>query len=260
MPDLEEVTSTIAGCISSALSNPDGSSKSGVQTRITPGWPVTDDLKAILAAGQVMITVYPLTGASTNTTRHQAKWTELSPPVITTTVSISDNVITLGGTITLPLNVGVQLGWRKAAYAAQSNDTLATFTAGVTGAMQSAGMNATASGTQITVVDGERVKVALGSSSVFCREAYRTKQTFVIATWAPSQTLRLATTKVFTGSFFAQPSIALPDYSTGMLLYQRDAVSDTSEVEGLYRRDQYLTVEYSVFETDEAFDVVTTHP
>lgn len=245
MADLESVTNTLATTIAGLLTD----APTGYPTRVFPGWPLTNDLIASLAAGQVMISVFPMPGASSNVTRHESNWRLLTPSVITTTYTAAGGVVTFGGTITLPLNVRIA----NALYAAQVGDTLADIASGITSALHVQGIPATSNGASVTV---DSTDVQFGSKATFVNDSFRTKQVFMISIWAPSPAARAATANAFQGNLFGTPRLTLEDGSTGIILFQREGLSDHSEVEGLYRRDMYASVEYSVFEFADAWDVL----
>jgi hypothetical protein len=258
VPDLEEVSQTLADNIAALLANESGAPRTGAHTSVFAGWPTSNDLKAALAAGHVCVSVYPMPGATSNVTRNAPDWKLKSPSVVTTTVAVANNVITFGGAITLPLNVGVRIGHIQAVYAAQAGGTLETLAAGVVWALQAMGVSAVAAGATVSITSTDAAEVTLGGRAVYCREAIQIKQVYMISIWAPSQALRMATANAFYGNFFAQTRITLSDGTIGLLLFQREVPSDHSELEGLYRRDTYATVEYAVMEYDYAWDVVTT--
>jgi hypothetical protein len=256
VPDLEEVSETLAANIAALLANDDGSPKNGAHTAVFAGWPVPSDLKTALAAGHVCVSVYPMPGATSNVTRHAPEWVLKTPSIITTTAAVTDNTITFAGAITLPLNVGVQVGPIQAAYAAQVGGTLETLATGVAVALQAEGIPATAAGPTVVIGSPDAARVTLGSRAVFWRESVQVKQVYNIGIWAPSPALRKATAAAFIGNLFADPRKTLTDGTTGILLYQRETVSDHSELENLYRRDVFASVEYPIMETTEAWDVV----
>lgn len=263
MADLEAVTLALAQNIAGMLAVPGsltGQSKTGIQTRVHPGWPLATDLKAALAAGQAFVSVNPRSGASSNVTRHEARWKDLTASAITTTASVVANVITFAGTITRPMNVAVEVGHVKIAYAVPSGATLSSLATALVALLVARGIVAVADGATVTVTSADEAVVRIGGANTIGREAFRTRQTYQVTVWAPTQPIRAATAAAFMGSFFAQSSIDLTDNTSAMLFFKSEQVSDHSEVEGCYRRDAILDVEFSVLETDTAYDVVSTQP
>jgi hypothetical protein len=257
MADLEDVSTILASTIAGLLTGAGGIPLNGVQTDVFPGWPKPNDLKAALASGGVQVSVYPMPGASSNVTRHQSTWAVFTPSTITTAANISGRLVTFSGTITLPLNVSAAMGRISALYAVQAGDTLEDIAAGLADALQVEGISAVSNGVAMTVPGNDPVIIRFGSRAVLAKESFRTKQVFTISTWAPSAALRKATLQAFQGNLFASPRIALDGgFSTGILLFQREVPSDHSEVSGLYRRDLYASVEFSVFEFADAWDVL----
>jgi hypothetical protein len=263
MADLEAVTLALAQSIAGMIAIPGsltGQSKTGVQTRVFPGWPLANDLKAALAAGQAFVSVYPRSGAASNVTRHEARWKDLTASAITTTASVVANVITFAGTITLPMNIAVEVGPVKVVYTVPSGAPLSSIATALVALLVAQGVVAVADGATVAITSADDAIVRIGGANTIGREAFRTHQAYQITIWAPTQAIRAATAAAFMGSFFAQTAIDLSDNTSAMLFFKSEQVSDHSEVEGLYRRDAIVDVEFSVLETDTAFDVVATIP
>jgi hypothetical protein len=241
--DQEAVSATLAAQIASLLTD----AATPYATRVFPGWPVTSDLERDLRAGAAQVSVFAMPGASSNVTRHEPNWKLFTPSVVTTTFVATGGRVTFGGTITFPLNVRIG----TAHYSAQPGDTLSDVARGV-----AQGLGAAWDGPSVIT---DLTDVQLGGKAVLTRESFRTKQVFMISVWAPSQAARMAVTRAFQGNLFGTPRLSLDDGTTGILLFQREGCSDHSEIQGLYRRDIYASVEFSVLEFADAWDVLIAH-
>lgn len=257
MSDIEEVAETLASTIVGII-NANGPTPAPLT--VAPGWPVSDDLNGLLRTGSVHISIYPQAGSASNVTRWQWNWQVVQPAVLTTAASVSGGVVTFSGSITPPLNVAVTATHKVYVYSATSSDTLDTIASGLA-ALISVDQPATASGPVLTVPSVPAdFKVVLGGMGTILRENARSKQSFQITVWAPTQALRVATSKAFEAGLYALNSIALPDGTAGMLLPMREFPGDAGQVEGLYRRDVIVTVEYGITETAPAWAIVTAKP
>jgi hypothetical protein len=254
--DIEDVSATLASTIAGLLTGSGGVPLNGVQTDVFPGWPKPNDLKAALAAGAVQVSVYPMPGASGSATRHERDWELLTAAVVTTTVTISNGIITFGGSITLPLNVSVNSESLTATYGATDSDTLTSLASNVAAACVASGIRAAASGAVLTLASGDPyATVSLGGQGVLGRENAREKQIFQITTWAPSQALRQATAAAFEPYLMGIDTLTLPDKSAGHIFFMKSLLNDHSELENLYRKDVWFTVEYPYVETTPAYSV-----
>jgi hypothetical protein len=259
--DIEDVADALASIVTGFLTGAGGAPLTGVQTDVFAGWPEPTALKQSLAAGNVTVSVYAMPGATSAVTRHQRDWERTGTSAITTTAAVAGGTITFGGTITLPLNVTIQApGNKSASYAAQTGDTLATLASGVATALNLAGVQASANGAAVTVADGGPLTVSLGGQGTLIRENAREKQVFQITVWAPTQALRLATSRAFEALLMGLDVVALPDGSQGNIMFMRNMLNDHSQLENLYRRDVWMTVEYPITETTIAWDVVSVEP
>lgn len=258
MADVEDVAAALADLVAGFVTGTGGVPLTGVQTDIVTGWPRPNDLKDTLADGGVMISVFPLSGATSNVTRHQWEWETVMVPEITATADVEGGTITFGGAIVLPFNICVTApGCRAASYAAVAGETPESLAAAVAAALRASGEPTVASGAQVITGRGGPLTVTLGGSGVLAREAAREKQVFRITTWASSQALRLATAKVFEAKLLALTRIRLPDGTIGTPKYMRTIVSDHGELESEYRRDLDLFVEYPIIETISGTTVVS---
>jgi hypothetical protein len=252
MADLEDVTAALASAITDIIN----ASGAPAPISVISGWPLPDDLDAASKAGKVIVSVYPQPGTTSNVTRFQWNAVQQTPAVITTTATLSGGVITLGGTITLPLNVSIFASGASYSYAAQIGDTLATIVIQLSYLLQNV-FPITTSPTTITFVNPPiDLAIYLGGQGSLLRENAREKQAFQITIWAPTQPLRAATIKAFEPGLFALDYITLPDMTAGMLFSMRSFNSDAGQIDNFYRRDIIVTVEYGITEILPAWSVV----
>ncbi len=274
MADIEDVSATLASTIA-GLINTNGAP---VPVTVAPGWPLANDLNALIIEGKAHVSVYPQPGVTSNVTRFRKEWKEVSRVPLTLTATINDPfTITFGGSVTLPANIAVRFLNNDYVYSCVDGDTPASVAAGLAalindsfGLSFGAGMVmafplaspasiiSTAAGAVLTIARGDpNMRVAIVGEGLMIRETARERQGFQITIWAPSQAIRVALSKAFEAALLSYDRLALPDGTDGILTYQRSMVSDNSELEGLYRRDIIVMVEYGITETAPAWTVVS---
>lgn len=256
MASVEDVLDALAARIAAFL---EAAGPPAVIT-VFPGWPLANDINAAMAAGKVLVSVYQQPGMTTNVTRFRRDWEVLTPAAISTTVSIAGDVVTFGGTITLPLNVGIRALNKDYGYTAVSGETLASLATALA-ALLSGDLTASASGPQLTISSAPLdFSIALGGKGVIVRENVRIKQGFQITIWAPNPTLRRAAADAFEAAMFGDDRFSLPDGTVGMLSFERSAITDVNALQAEYRKDIFTYVEFGMTEAEPAWSVVKFHP
>lgn len=112
MADEVDVENTLVSLISAAL-YPNGTAAAcaaGVPCKVFRGWRTQQAQTAAIAGNFVNISVATRNGVERNTSNHRygAYWQV--NPVHTLTATVSDNTITIGGTVSIPQNVVVLIG------------------------------------------------------------------------------------------------------------------------------------------------------
>lgn len=241
MADLSDVTNTLASLANTALHL----NSSGAGITIAPGWPIPNQLDSVLAAGNAMVSVYPMPGMDANTTRFLMEEPQaLSTPVASLTMTVSNNTVTVGGTINPGEAAFIGVNHTPYSHGVVSTDTTATIATALAGLIP----NATASGSVVTI-GGNVFDLAASVSALASlqTEIARQKRVFMITAWCPSPSIRDTIAKaidVYMKSFQGL-RITLPDNTYAVLIYRGTLETDELSTRNIYRRDLRYEVEYA---------------
>lgn len=249
MADISDVLTVLAQTVAGTI-YPGGTgqpSVTGALTTIKPGWPGVQELDNAMAAGNVMISIYPRP-EERNTTRFRQQWQTVSVTAPTLTATISGNQITIGGTVSSPQTVMAILNSTPVsagnayAYAVQPTDTLATIAAGLAALIP----NATASGAVVTV-SGSLFGLAaqISTPGVMAQEIGRQQRLIQITVWAPTQPLRDATAAALDVALRLAQRMVMPDGFWAALMYKGTPMTDMLTKQAIFRRDVLYEVEYA---------------
>lgn len=262
MADLSDVTDAIAGVLAAAL-YPEGAgggrmSVAGLPVTILPAWPEASTLTKALAAKQAMVSVFPPPNLERATTRALSQWLPAGTKTRTVT-ALADpaaGTVTLGGTVSGGLIVGLIVDEATFAYAIQPTDTLPGIASALAALVAASGRAATSSGPVLTIPGTHRLVARIGIVDRLAKEVERSDRVFMVTVWAPSPAARKAVARVVrnrlaTLNFF----IALADGSAGWIRYDRTNEDDQAQREGLYRRDLSYWVEFGEYDVEVAYEV-----
>ena len=215
--------------------------------RIYRGWPNTTALHADLAAGRVNVTVFPVPGATRNTTRYAPDW--LPDPVAPTlTVSVAGTSVTFAGTADLGQLAGVLVDGTSYVHRTTAGDTPALVAATLAAAIYPTRIVLT-SGASLTIPSAATLIARTAADATSSRELRRQQQEFRITTWCPSPDLRDAACEAIDVAYAATPFLTLADGSAARLRFTSTTTFDTRQDAALYRRDLHYTVEYPTTQT-----------
>ncbi len=254
MADLADVEQAIVSLIEQAV-YPQGTglpSVANTNCLIYRGWPISQNLDKDLAAGNINISVYPQ-DVEQKTTRYPQDYQTLTIPTPALKLTVLGNTITVGGTPGSPLNLAVKVNGTGYLYAVQPGDTatsIATALAALTG-----GSN---TGPVITIAGAYAITTAVGVVATAIREIKRQKRNFMISFWCPTPQARDAVVPPVDVALSKLNFIALPDGSTGRIVYVKTCVVDRAEKQGLFRRDLWYSVEYPTTDSIPAAQIVDT--
>ena len=244
MPAQSDVETALVQLAATAL-YPNGSTASpaiAATVRIYRGWPNTAALGADLAAGRVNITVFPVPGATRNTTRYTPDW--LPDPVTPTlTVTASATTATFAGTADLGQLAGLLLDGQPYVHRTVANDTPALVAATLTAAIATTRI-AINTGASVTIPSATTLIARTAADATSAQELRRQRQEFRITAWCPTPDLRDAACEVVDIAYAATPFLTLADGSPARLLFASTTTFDTRQDAALYRRDLLYTVEY----------------
>ena len=246
MADISDVekalVSTIASGLFSAAYSPGAyqSSVAGFTTKLYRGWPEAANLDADLLAGTVHASVFPL-AMGRNTTRHEFQWQNLPYTAPTLTVSLAGPVVTFGGTAAVGQLVGVGVGTNSASYVVQAGDSPASVVAALAALL---GSGWVASGATITAPTDAYLVARVVQFVTGRLETRLQEQHFSVSVWAPSPAARDATAGLTDNTLAQVQWIALPDGTSGHLIYRGTFTNDKPARDRTWQRDLRYSVEY----------------
>ena len=258
MADLSDVLDAFVGVLSAALypSGTGAASAIGAPVAVFPGWPEANKLDAALAAGRVMVSVFPPPNLERATTRAMSQWLRATPPVRTLTVALAGQAVTIGGTAAPPQWVSVVADKVGASYRVQAGDTPATVAAALAALLTAKDRPATSAGPTLTLTAALSVAARVGTVAGLAKEVERTQRAVMTTVWAPSPVLRKAAGRIVRARLARVPKfLDLPDGSAAWLVYDRTNDSDVAEKVALYRRDLTHWAEFGEYDVTEGYEV-----
>lgn len=268
MADLSDVETAIANLIGSVV-YPNGSaspssllggSGSPVGVKIYRGWPNPAQLDKDLAAGLVNISVFPRVSVDRNTTRYPVDFQEISRGVATLTATVSDNKVTIGGTVNVAVAqfVTIIIGPRVVvSYAVQVGDTLVSIAASLAALITAAFAPTTSAGPVISVPTSAYLVAEVGVTGIQMAETERQLSQLQITFWCPDPVSRDNAGKLIRPVLSQRTFITLADQSAARFRFHGTNVSDSAERVQLYRRDTIYDVEFATTVTDAVFEVTS---
>lgn len=287
MADETDVENVLVGLIAGYL-YPNGTSQASAANPVPPkgvqvfrGWPsmqAQEAAKGTLTSsgaytGQfVNVSVAARNGVESNTSRYPFTWQTVTPPTHTLTASVTNNVVTLGGTIAVPQNVliiiapnSVEAQNNVFVHAVQSNDTLSSIASALATAINAKFPGTISNGATITVASSADVIARVASSGIVIKEVGRQQKSFQITVWAPpasagldSDAWRTSVSKVIDANLKSLVRIVMPDQVYAHIKYERTITMDAAQMDGLYRRDLYFSVEYATTITMTGYEIGVT--
>ena len=210
--------------------------------RLYRGWPNVTALDADLAAGRVNVTVFPVAGATRNTTRYSPDW--LPDPVTPTlTASVTGTTATFAGTADLGQLAGLLVDGTSYVHRTAAGDTPALVAATLAAAIYPTRIVLT-SGASVTIPSATTLIARTAADATSAQELRRQRQEFRITAWCPTPDLRDAACEAVDIAFAATPFLTLADGSPARLRFVSTTTFDTRQDAALYRRDLLYTVEY----------------
>lgn len=265
MADLSQVRDTIKAIVAAAIyptgtSNPSAilQGETPVPCQIVAGWPVKDQLAQNLAAGVATVSIWPVNGAERNTSRFARVYTALSNPPPTITATVAADAVTLGGAVSTPQNLAVIAAAQAYLYAVQPGDTLTTIAAALAALIE----GASSAGSVVTIPGATDLVARAGGVGTVIRELRRQERLFQVSSWCSTPAQRDAVApfvdSVLIGAGLpnGREFIALPDGSSGRILYQRSNEIDQDQLVGSFRRDLIWSVDYPTTDTETVAQIV----
>ncbi len=210
--------------------------------RLYRGWPNAAGLNADLAAGRVNVTVFPVPGATRNTTRYAPDW--LPDPVTPTlTVSVAGTTATFAGTAGPGQLAGLLIDGTTYVHRTAEGDTPALVAATLAAAIYPTRIVLTA-GASLTIPSASALIARTAADATSSQELRRQQQEVRITAWCPTPDLRDAACEAIDVACAATPFLTLAGGFPARLRFASTTTFDARQDAALYRRDLLYTVEY----------------
>ncbi len=230
------VTALSAGIYPSGTTQP---SATGTPTKIYAGWPTESQLDADLIANTAHVTVYPLPAERVESITNLDAVTK-SMSAAGTTLTISANQVTVGGTPAVGDVAVIHKNYIGYAYAIVASDTAATIATAL-----AALIGGVAAGSVITAPAGTFALAAKVSvPAVVTAPMRRLSRNMQVTVWASTPAIRDATGKKIDQVLFSASPLSLADGSACGMIYMSSPRTDMMQKAKLYRRDLILQASY----------------
>jgi uncharacterized Zn ribbon protein len=260
--DESGVARTLVSLISQTL-YPNGTGAPSIVRNATPvivrrGWPDETNLRNDLNAGKAYVTVFTRSGAEINVTAYSPEWKELSRSNKTITATVEGNAITLGGSVTLPHNLHVKgAGGYSVGYTVVQGDTLTSIATALASLIDEEYPGTTSVGPTITVAGFPGIlSVGIGVAGMVYKEVKRQQKSFQVICWTATPQVRDSLGSILDPVLADQDHITFAEGDSGWVWYESTMTFDSSEEEGLWRRDLFYRIEYATLITAPATEVV----
>lgn len=208
------------------------------------GWPSQATLDFDLLGQKSHISVFSLPGGQ-NTTRYPQRTQRIgAPSVVTLGWTVAGTTATLGGTVSIPQNVGIIVDDAAYVYAVLGSDTLASVAAALA-ALIAANRACTSAGPAITIPGASQITARVGTVSNVAQELSRQKECCQITVWTSTPAARKILMGAIRTAMALTPRIALPDGFGARVRYRNGAPLDDAQKALLYRYDLFYDVEYA---------------
>lgn len=249
MADLSDVENVlVATCAAALYPNGTGSaSAAGVAVTVIAGWPIPAQVDAVLAAGNALVSVFPMPGMDANTTRFAADMQpQTAVPAAKLTLAVAGNQITVGGAILAGEAATALVNYRPYSYAVKVTDTAATVAAALAALIP----NATAAGSVITIASVFDIRALVSVPVLMQAEVARQSRVFLVSAWCPTPAVRDAVIKAIDVALKQQSRIVMPDNTYARMIYRGTLQTDEMAKQRIYRRDLRYEIEYVTTATE----------
>lgn len=274
MADISDITAYLkAQAVAAVYPNGVGTKNSiaGLDVRISEGWPISDQLELDLAGnikdstgavvpranGQVPnISIFPWGSTPGHTYQILDETYTIVEPVITTTVHVSGEVITVSGTLSPAEFLTVIID--DAVICSQTGADVAAMLAALAAQAVAGGYAATATATTLTVPFGHSMIVRQGGKGIVGKVTNRQIQSVMVTVWAPTPQIRTTLAAAIDNLIKQNIKITLPDTSEAIIRYGGTVINDDRQTVTLYRRDLLYSAEFATVEQFGATTITST--
>jgi hypothetical protein len=244
MATISDVENTVCTLLETVL-YPNGTSMpsvTGYNILLTPGEPVSNVLDSQLLANASMVAVFPLTGTDKDVTKYSSKiWYQVSVNLATLFVNISQNVITINGTVTVPQGVLVTIDHVNYPYAVQPDDTLSSIATNIAALIPAA----VATGNTVVLNSGfSSLSAEAIQQGIIARESKRQQKLFYVSVFAPNPQHRAIIADACETYLGDVERIFFNDATSAVVWYKTVYERDLFQKQVVYQRDLVFNIEY----------------
>ena len=261
MASITDAANAVVAAVAAAL-YPDGvdpdnpNSAAGMPCKVYMGWPLPKNLDDDMAAGTVNVSVFPRPGERI-TSRYFEQWQMTIAPNPTLTLTVVDQTVMVGGTVSLPQVCAIIANGIGYPYEVQEGDSLDDIAAGLAALIAVDLPDVTVDGTAVTLPNTAIINdVRLGAAGTAVREIRRQEKQMQVSVWAPTPASRDAVAKVIDLLFARRQCFSDPDGLAISAVYNGSNLIDEKQKQVIYRQDFMLTVEYGTAEKQQQMQIV----
>lgn len=249
MARLADVSDALVAVAAQAV-YPNGMSSpsvTGSDIRLYHGWPVKEQLDRDLSAGVTTVSVYP------SPTEHREPlflpdWYALPLPQATLHLVLDGPDVVVSGHASPHLNAALIVNGRPYVYALNGDETLSTVAISLA-AMVNVDTPASSVGPRIIIPGAWQIVARVGVFGTSVRELKRQERVFQVIVWAPNPEHREIVADAIDVALASRNFLALPDGTSGRLLYQGSPVLDDLSKVACFRRDLRYSVCWATTES-----------
>jgi hypothetical protein len=261
MADLTDVENYLVNAITTAI-YPNGSnnpSVAGIDAMVYAGNPVPSQLDIDLSPDNLVqrahITVNFYMDKDASNLLDGWQTVTINMPSLTLSVNENAGTITVGGTVSTPINCVIKVNKLIYRYAVQQADTLQTVAANIAALIP----NASSVSNVITVPNAYQLIAHTGSVGTAINAVGQQQAVFRITVLAPSFIYRTAFSKAIQGYLDENYRLTMPDSTGANMSYKGTRQFDAYQKTFIYRRDlMYQVTYYTVLERE--FYTITDTP
>lgn len=254
--DLTDVLNTLSSLVATAV-YPNGilqPSVAGVEVTVCPGWPVRTVLDDQLLLGHAMVSIFP-TNQERIVTKFERAFQPLSQTPATLTLTILNNTVTIGGTVTVPQAVSFIVNYVGYAYQVLITDTLTTIAAGIAALIP----GATSVGPVVTITGVFSLDARVATPYSAIEELNRQERVLMITCWCTTPTIRTALGSAIRVYLDQQYRIPMTDGIYANMWYSHTNEIDMLEKSLVYRRDLNYKIQYATSATETTTTITDSY-
>jgi len=266
--DLSDVQDALASQIEATV-YPDGTASPsivGLTVKIYPGWPDPDVLQADLAPqgsppapAALHVSIFS-TPAERDTTRFPDRERATVTPFASYTMTQGGQTITVGGAAPgqfSPQNLAAFINGIPYSLTTSPGQTAAQIAAALQALIVVGVPGTSVAGPVITLPAGARIgALRVGVTATTGKPVRQTEKVFQIGVWTDTPAHRAALAAPIDAALAGLTFLQVPDGFAARIRRKSSLEIDNDQKQGIYRRDLFYSVEYSLTEPGQAAEIV----